>query len=819
MVEARTIQEIKQSGNLTIATREKETVYEVKGLNVIQGLHYQLIQNFAKDLGVSTKYNFVQKISDYFKLDTNQVPELFKTVDIYADNISQTTEREGKVFFIPLYKNVEVVLQKKGLSLNKIKDLAKYKTSLAVGSTYETIFNLIEKQAGVTLNKISVEKSSQQLDDLLVNKTQYTILDLDQAIVAVKKNINLEINLELLESANLQGSEICWAISPSDILLARTISTYLENSHQSGAFNQIWKDTYGMPFELFNSVLGIASGSWNKVYRESLIEYEKKQYPNALKALTSLLAIKNYSIKLEKIDNHKDRIFFSWLNEETKTEEGKPFPIIDQFLDLEPSTKSLSELKKDYYLILGDYVRVTKSLRTELIKTKKTNNVPILTKRLSYFGNPDFEEETKPEDLSSNELVLKTKKESDKNLFDSEPLMPLTVKPKNTTNIVFEVKRTEADIAALEGEGYFLSATKELNENKFAEALDHFGKCIVLNYKVTEAQKKIDEIRGLIQKREEALAKQKTEQFDLNFKKVIDDFLGNRFVAAQESLIKCLELFPENPIAQRYYELISDRLKLEGEKRISEESPYFSFFQIQMSKAENFLSKSDITNARRVYEDFLSVFPHNEFAKEKLTYCLLKLNPAEFSKYYDENLKSAKLYLSQNNSEEALKIFNFLNQIKPQQAEILKYIEELTPKEPVVVEVVVPFKRDEKLKEAFVLFQKNDLASSLKSYREVLKYFPNDATALLSSSRIENELNARVQQQSRTVAVAATQTVTSDSDDAKRRNAENYYLKGKYYFRSHDYENARLFWEKSYQIDPSYQKVLIDLKRLEKLVQ
>ena len=95
---ARSLEDIRESGYIIFGTREKETIFNISN-NVTNGFHYKLSQKFAKSLKLKPKYVLLT-FPEYFNLNKEGKPLGFKKVDVYVDALTYTPQRAKLVNFV-----------------------------------------------------------------------------------------------------------------------------------------------------------------------------------------------------------------------------------------------------------------------------------------------------------------------------------------------------------------------------------------------------------------------------------------------------------------------------------------------------------------------------------------------------------------------------------------------------------------------------------------------------------------------------------------------------------------------------------------------
>lgn len=138
----RPLPSVQESGELVVLTRNSPTTYYEDAQGNYAGLEYDLINLFAKDLGVNVKF----VVAPEFK---KIIPALAKKqAHIAAAGLTITPEREKHIRFGPAYQTVQQQLVYNSLNFKPaaFKDLLGKKVAVIAGSSYVERLTQAQKQ-------------------------------------------------------------------------------------------------------------------------------------------------------------------------------------------------------------------------------------------------------------------------------------------------------------------------------------------------------------------------------------------------------------------------------------------------------------------------------------------------------------------------------------------------------------------------------------------------------------------------------------------------------------------------------------------------
>ncbi|GAB6189348.1 hypothetical protein JCM30566_10870 [Marinitoga arctica] len=166
----RDLNEILSSGYLIIGIRNvpSDIIYQSEDPERI-GFCYELAKTYADYLKVDLKVVEVPRFIDYWTKDgeiilgkdVQETPDIYSKVDIVADIITVTAEREKIVNMIPFVENAEILYGKKDLIVNDFYDLKGKR--VITGESFHFYQTLIEelnkRNIKYVINKITIDNN------------------------------------------------------------------------------------------------------------------------------------------------------------------------------------------------------------------------------------------------------------------------------------------------------------------------------------------------------------------------------------------------------------------------------------------------------------------------------------------------------------------------------------------------------------------------------------------------------------------------------------------------------------------------------------
>ena len=253
--ETRDLDEIKESGKIVLALRDREMVYHQTGKK--QFNHY-LAEEFAKYLGVELQIVYTEAFSDYWEdstgkivLDSAYVPEWFNKFDVACDIIAPLDWRLKKVDIIDFMPNAKVVIGKKTTKINSINDLKTLKGVLSKGSSYE------DALLANNISNFYYKQGNNFFSEVLNSSADYTISNVEVFDLADYQELEAKFILGTI-------SKMGWAIKKNQPKLRQKILEFIEFAKKEGILDYYFKQQTGMTLKAAENYLTVLHESYQE---------------------------------------------------------------------------------------------------------------------------------------------------------------------------------------------------------------------------------------------------------------------------------------------------------------------------------------------------------------------------------------------------------------------------------------------------------------------------------------------------------------------------------------------------------------------------
>jgi len=177
-----------QSGELVVITRNSPTTYYEDAEGKQAGLEHDLVEMFAKDVGVQVRFIVANQFNEILPaLESHQA-------HMAAAGLSVTHERQQRFKFSTPYQTVlqQVVYNTSSNKPANIKSLIGKRVEVVAGSSYAESLKEAKKQhPALTWTEISTQESEDLLDRVALGSVDAVIADSN--IVSVANNFHPEI--------------------------------------------------------------------------------------------------------------------------------------------------------------------------------------------------------------------------------------------------------------------------------------------------------------------------------------------------------------------------------------------------------------------------------------------------------------------------------------------------------------------------------------------------------------------------------------------------------------------------------------------------
>jgi len=233
----RSLEEIIKSGKLIVLTRNAPTTYYLGNEEEPTGPEYEMVESFAKKLGVKAEYRIL-----------NTVHEILETLDkkegdIAAAGLTQTKIRSERFLFGPIYQEVRQQI----VCLNGVKKdsdiggLAGLKLVIPKNSIYEeNLVHLKKKWPELAWESKEGVTSEQLLEEISNKEIDCTVADSNVT------SINRRYFPELIVTHEMESSEpLAWLLKRSSDDLKEVLDLWFKDYKSHGKLDQVKERYYG----------------------------------------------------------------------------------------------------------------------------------------------------------------------------------------------------------------------------------------------------------------------------------------------------------------------------------------------------------------------------------------------------------------------------------------------------------------------------------------------------------------------------------------------------------------------------------------------
>jgi membrane-bound lytic murein transglycosylase F len=231
------VERIKVSGELKVATRNSgTTLYE--GSEGLTGFEYELVQRFAKELGVKAHFIIPNHFDDLLPSVINGDTHLA------AAGLTITPEREAEIRFGPSYQEItqQVVYRVGKKRPRKVEDLIGKNLHVLAASSHEEELQRL-KVTHPQLQWVSHDdlESAELMQMVQDNKIDFTIADSNEFAVTRRFMPYLKVGFDLTEPQPL-----AWAMAHAeDASLFDAMESFFKRIREDGTLAQLIERHYG----------------------------------------------------------------------------------------------------------------------------------------------------------------------------------------------------------------------------------------------------------------------------------------------------------------------------------------------------------------------------------------------------------------------------------------------------------------------------------------------------------------------------------------------------------------------------------------------
>lgn len=234
----RNYEEMIQSGILRAVTEYNSISYHAKG-DTIDGLHYELLQAFAKEKGLKVEITPEMSIEKRMEGLENG------TFDILANNVLISSDRTDSMLYThPILLSRQLLIQRQeqgendSIHINSLLELAHKTVHVVEGSPSKLRIQHLSNEIGDTIYVREVEKYGQeQLLAMVANgDIDYAICDESIARTVAKDIPQLDI-----ETAISFSQFYSWGVHHNNTILLDSLNAWLDRYKQTAEFRKLMK--------------------------------------------------------------------------------------------------------------------------------------------------------------------------------------------------------------------------------------------------------------------------------------------------------------------------------------------------------------------------------------------------------------------------------------------------------------------------------------------------------------------------------------------------------------------------------------------------
>jgi membrane-bound lytic murein transglycosylase F len=239
------LEEIKSRGKLKVIMAYNPNSYFIYR-DEPMGFEYELLRNFAKDLGVTLEVTTTR--------DLDNLPYMLNSLDhdLVASNITITRKRSKQLQFSePLFTTRQVLIQRnkehlgKAIHIDNVLDLNGKTIHVRENSSYYTRLRSLQDETGIKINIKSVE-SNLSNDDLIEKvhrgEIDYTIADEATALLNQTYYSELDVNISVSFPM-----KVAWVVRKNSPEFQRELNKWIYKIKSDGTLQKLRKKYYLEP--------------------------------------------------------------------------------------------------------------------------------------------------------------------------------------------------------------------------------------------------------------------------------------------------------------------------------------------------------------------------------------------------------------------------------------------------------------------------------------------------------------------------------------------------------------------------------------------
>lgn len=264
-----TVQEVKylkpfQSSKKMRVAMRKGFSYKRKA----KELNFLFLKEFSKTFDLNFEI-IRMDLKDYFKfqgkIPANLIenssysyrPDIFKKVELVADNITILEWRKKLFTMIHTYSTKVMAVTRLGEELKEMKELNGKTIAVMRGSSYETLLKKIQKKQKLQFRIVYTISSEKGLEKLSQGKYDVVLVDSDYFITFLKISKKKNLNSRLIIS---DTQYLSWLVAKDNPTLAGILRKFFDYMNRSGKMADLFMESHEFSFSKYKEMIGLKKG-------------------------------------------------------------------------------------------------------------------------------------------------------------------------------------------------------------------------------------------------------------------------------------------------------------------------------------------------------------------------------------------------------------------------------------------------------------------------------------------------------------------------------------------------------------------------------
>lgn len=251
-------------GSIKVAIRPNKLTYNVEDDGSITGFHYEILKTFLDEHQLELEVTECL-FNDYFKIDgiipenvetdpsIVYTPDLFNEVDFCLSNLTILPWREKLMGFVHVIPSRELIVTRKGESINSLEELLDRKVSVALNTSHHVTLMRIQESLGQPLNLFIIDEYYDMVKIVSQGDADVTVFDSDRVFYEMEIYNNIDVSMAVSDLQNLS-----WAVKKDNVLLASILQKHIDKLKADGTYNDIWKKYYGIDINDYLKIINYA---------------------------------------------------------------------------------------------------------------------------------------------------------------------------------------------------------------------------------------------------------------------------------------------------------------------------------------------------------------------------------------------------------------------------------------------------------------------------------------------------------------------------------------------------------------------------------